>query len=373
MRKEKTEKDMDELERARQIIDETDREMAALFEKRMEAARTIGFYKKERGLPIYAPEREKALIEKNAALIADPTVRAHYMQFLQHTMNASKRYQRELISGARVAYSGIVGAFANIAAERIFPEGQLVSFPGFPEAYRAVESGDCEQAVLPIENSYVGEVGQVMDLMFQGTLYINAVYTLRIRQNLLAVPGARLSDITKVVSHPQALSQCRDYISGHGFEAVEASNTAVAAQSVADAADIHTAAIASAETADLYGLTVLDHDIQTSFQNATRFAVFSRVRNQETNGRKDCRFMLMFTVRNEAGSLAKAIDVIGSCGFNMSALRSRPLGSLAWQYYFYLEAAGDIFSAEGQAMLKKLEKNCEMLKVIGAFPEPGEL
>ena len=121
---------MDEMERARLEIDEADREMAALFEKRMEAAKTIAFYKKERGLPIYVPERERAVISKNAALIQDPGIRAHYIQFLQHTMNASKRYQRELISGARIAYSGIVGAFANIAAERIFPEGHDQALTG---------------------------------------------------------------------------------------------------------------------------------------------------------------------------------------------------------------------------------------------------
>ena len=83
--------------------------------------------------------------------------------------------------------------------------------------------------------------------------------------------------------------------------------------------------------------------------------------------------MLMFTVKNEAGALAKAIDVIGAYGFNMSALRSRPLGSLAWQYYFFLEAAGDIFSPDGQAMLRILSAVCDMLKVVGSFKEPAEL
>ena len=364
---------MDELEKARLEIEAIDKEMAALFVRRMEAAKEIGAYKKTRGLPIYQPERESSLIKKNAEYIEDPMIRAHYVQFLQHTMNISRRYQREMMRGARIAYSGIAGAFANIAAERIFPQGQLVSFPGFEEAYRAVQDGDCEQAVLPIENSYVGEVGQVTDLMFKGPLFINAVYTLRIRQNLLALPGAHLSDIQKVISHPQALGQCRDYIVSHGFAQEEASNTAVAAEAVSKGMDIHTAAIASLETAEQYGLQVLDHDIQTSMENATRFAVFSRVQNDEAKGRKDSRFMLMFTVRNEAGSLAKAIDVIGAYGFNMSALRSRPLGGLAWQYYFCLEAGGDIFSPDGQAMLRKLQKNCDMLKVIGNFPEPSEL
>ncbi|MBR3641971.1 MAG: bifunctional chorismate mutase/prephenate dehydratase, partial [Parasporobacterium sp.] len=254
-----------------------------------------------------------------------------------------------------------------------FPEAALVSFPGFPEAYRAVETGDCEHAVLPIENSYVGEVGQVTDMMFQGSLYINAVHTLRIRQNLLAVPGAHMSDIERVISHPQALAQCRDYIASHGFTAVEAGNTAVAAEQVARGADIHTAAIASQETAETYGLAVLDHDIQTSHENATRFAVFSRVQNKSPQEKEASRFMLMFTVRNEAGSLAKAIDIIGEYGFNMSSLRSRPLGSLAWQYYFFIEAHGDIFSAKGREMLGRLQNTCGMLKVVGNYPEPEEL
>ena len=346
--------------------------MAALFEKRMDAARAVALYKKERGLPIYVPEREKQLIERNSQLIKDDSIRAHYVQFLQHTMNVSKRYQREFIEGTRIAYSGVEGAFANIAAGRIFPEGTLVGFPGFAEAYQAVVTGDCDQAVLPIENSYAGEVSQVMDLMFRGNLYVNAVYTLRVQQNLLALPGAKISDITKVVSHPQALMQCRNYIKSHGFTAEEASNTAVAAAAVASGADIHTAAIASLETAELYGLTVLDHDINESAENATRFAVLSRIQNKSSEA-SEGRFMLMFTVRNEAGSLAKAIDIIGAYGFNMSALRSRPMGGLAWQYYFFVEAVGSIESPDGQAMLRKLSANCAMLKVVGNYPEPNEL
>ena len=362
---------MDKLEEARLAIQQADREIAALFEKRMEAAKTVAAYKKERGLPIFVPEVEKALIEKNASLISDPAVRAHYVRFLQHTFNASKRYQRELISGTRIAYSGIAGSFANIAAERIFPEGEAVGFNCFQDAYSAVEQGDCEQAVLPIENSYAGEVDQVADLMFRGSLYVNAVYTLRVRHSLLALPGAHLSDIRRVISHPQALAQCREYIKSRGFETAEAVNTAVAAETVSAGTDVHTAAIAAPETAELYGLTALDHDIQTSFQNATRFGVFSRVPNSRSG--RDSRFILMFTVRNEAGSLAKAINVVGEYGFNMSALRSNPLKSLAWQYYFYLEAGGDIFSPGGSAMLEMLKDNCDMLKIAGSFPEPEEI
>ncbi len=365
---------MEELSKAREIIDNTDREMAALFVRRMEAVRTIAAYKKERGLPIEVPEREQAVIEKNSAFVEDPLVRAHYVQFLQNTMQVSRDFQHKLIEGERIAYSGVEGAFANIAAKKIFPDGNMISCAGFRETYEAVLTGGCDHAVLPIENSYAGEVGQVMDLMFKGPLYVNSVYTLRIRQHLLGLPGTSASDIRKVISHPQALSQCRHYIRAHGFASEEASNTAVAAQRIAASGDRTIAAIASHETAELYGLSVLDHDINESGQNATRFAVFSRVRNAETSGSPhNNHFILLFTVRNEAGALARAIDIIGRYGFNMSALRSRPMGALAWQYYFYVEASGDLNTTEGKTMLGDLAGNCDMLKIAGCFPGEQEL
>ncbi|MBP5274423.1 MAG: chorismate mutase [Abditibacteriota bacterium] len=363
---------MNEQEEIRREIARTDKEMALLFEKRMKAAGRIAIHKKKRGLSVDSAETEKTFIENNSALISDPVLRAHYIKFLHNAISVFRSYQRELISGSRIAYSGIAGSFAAIAAERIFPDALTVNFPGFAEAWKAVAEGDCEQAVLPVENSYAGEVGQVADLMFHGSLFINAVYKLRIRQNLLAPKGSRISDIRTVRSHPQALSQCREYIKIHGFREEEAINTAMAAESVAREGDIHTAAIASMETAELYGLSVLDHDIQTSFSNETRFAVFSRVQNT-LNDKKTCRFMLMFTVRNEAGSLAEAISVIGRYGFNMCSLRSRPLGSSPWQYYFCMEAEGEIFSAEGREMMNALAKNCGILKIAGSFSEPEEI
>ena len=116
----------------------------------------------------------------------------------------------------KIAYSGIEGAFAYIAAQRIFPGQELLSFGDFRSAYEAVEKGDCDYAVLPIENSYAGEVGQVTDLMFQGGLFVNGVYTLNVLQNLLGVKGASLESVRKVISHPQALEQSGDFIAAHG-------------------------------------------------------------------------------------------------------------------------------------------------------------
>lgn len=360
---------MDKLNEARSQINEIDKQMAELFESRMQAAAVIAEYKKQHALPIYDAAREQALIERNAAYIKDYQIRSYYVRFLNDEMAVSKQYQESIISGTKVAYSGIEGAYANIAARQAFPYGKAVSYPDFKAAYTAVESGECDCCVLPIENSYAGEVGRVMDLMFSGSLYVNGIYTLRITHNLLGVPGAQLRDVKTVVSHPQALAQCAEYIRKNGYKTVEYANTATAAKAVKDAGDKSVAAIASAETARLYGLEKLDHHINESAVNSTRFAVFSRAENKNVNTTGDSRFMLMFTVKNEVGALAQALNVLGSYGFNMRALRSRPMKGLAWQYYFYIEAEGDETGQNGSDMLRHIALHCDKLKVVGHYSD----
>ena len=359
---------MDNLNEARMTINEIDQEMAALFEKRMKAAEVIAEYKKERGLPIYDAAREQQVIERNATFIKDYDVRSYYVRFLNDVMAVSKQYQERVISGAKIAYSGIEGAFADIAAKKIFPYGRAIAYPDFRSAYEAVERGECDCCVLPIENSYAGEVGAVMDLMFSGSLYVNGIYTLRIAQNLLGVEGASLKDIKTIVSHPQALAQCAEYIRKRGSKVVEYANTALAAKAVKDAGDPSMAAIASRETARLYGLEILDHDINESAVNSTRFAVFSRAENKHLST-DDGKFLLMFTVKNEAGALVQALNVLASYGYNMRALRSRPMKDLAWQYYFYIEAEGDETGQNGSDMLRHIALHCDMLKVVGHYSD----
>ena len=173
-----------------------------------------------------------------------------------------------------------------------------------------------------------------------------------------------LADIKKVVSHPQALSQCHDYIRSLGLETEECGNTAVAAKQVAQAQDKHVGAIASVETAEAYGLQVLQPNINASGENTTRFAVLSRV---PASSPSLSNSVLMFTVKNEAGSLAAAISIIGKYGYNMTALRSSPLRKQSWQYYFYTEIDGSTDTAEGKQMIEELNRVCDRLKVAGTF------
>ena len=357
---------MDTLNNARDTINQIDRQLAELFVKRMQAVKEVACYKEERGLPIFDPTREKEVLEKAASYVEDDALRSYYLLLQKELMRVSKAYQHTLIKGVRIAYSGVAGAFAAIASEKLFPEATLVPCRDFESAYRAVETGECELAVLPIENSHAGEVGEVLDLTYRGSLTITGVYDLSIRHHLLALEGATPADIKTVISHPQALDQCAAYIKEKGYAAERAVNTAVAAQTVVEKGDKSIAAIASRSTASLYGLTVLDHDVNESATNTTRFAVYSRVENQAGN-KKDRVFVLLFTVSNIAGALAKAVNVISAYGFNMRVLRSRPVKDKPFAYYFYAEAEGDERSENGKAMLRALSACCENLKLAGSY------
>lgn len=362
---------MNELDLARRTISEVDAEMAVLFQRRMEAVKQVAAYKKERGLPVLDPAREDRVIRTNAALVEDPLLREYYVRFLSDVMKTSRAFQTRLISGARIAYSGVPGAFAEEAVKKLFPDGDAIPCPDFPSAYRAVTDGDCDCAVLPIENSTAGEVGAVCDLIFSGPLFINNILDLAVEQNLLALPGVTLGEIRTVVSHPQALAQCAPFLREHGFETRDFGNTAQAARVVADTGDPSLAAIGTEEAARLCGLNVLAPKINESGQNTTRFAVLSRAEN-DAPGREDDNFFLVFSVKNQAGSLAEAIRIIGNHGYNMRSLHSRPLKTLLWNYYFYVEGEGNIRSENGREMLEQLGEVCDRLKLVGSYRAAGK-
>lgn len=358
---------MSGIDEYRKEIEEIDEKMASLFERRMEVAGGIAQYKKENGLPIFDSSREKFLIEKNVKYIKNPIFQDYYKEYLKDMMDISKKYQHTKVDGIKVAYSGIEGSFASIASEKIFPGATRVSYRNFKEAYEAVENGECEVAVLPIENSYAGEVGQVTDLMFKGHLTVTGVFELSVHQCLLGVPGSTVDSIKKVFSHPQALDQCAEFIGRHDIEARALDNTAVAAKKVSDMKDITVGAIASIETAELYGLTVIQESINESATNVTKFAVFAKhvPPVQEISGYKTS--ILMFTVKNAAGTLADAISVIGKYGYSMHVIRSRPLKDINWQYYFYTEIEGKLANENGANMLEELESKCDRVKVVGTY------
>lgn len=357
------------LEEIRQEIDAIDAQMAALFERRMEQARRVAEFKKAHGLGISDPAREEALVLRNAERVSDGDIREYYINFEKKVIGLSCDWQHRLMHGMKVAYSGVPGAFAYIAASRLFPGAELVACPDFAQAYASCEAGETDAAVLPFENSFSGEVSTVTDLMFSGSLSVNRVIEVEVEQNLLGLPGTGKSQIRKVYSHPQALSQCAEYLRKNGYEAREFANTALAARKVAEKQDPACAAIGTAEAAQLYGLEVLEARINTSRTNTTRFAAFSRIAHldRDDKGKMGKHFILMFTVKNEAGALAQTLNIIGAHNYNMYNLHSRPMKELLWNYYFFVELDGDIATEEGRSMLRELAPLCDRLKLVGSF------
>ncbi|MBO4693522.1 MAG: chorismate mutase [Clostridia bacterium] len=356
---------MSNLDEARKSINEIDKQMAPLFEARMDAVGRIADYKREHGLSVEDSAREQKLRESNCKLIRNDDYKSYYVSFQNAVMDISKSYQHRLLDGMRIAFSGAKGAFADITAAKIFPDGEQIGFRDFKAAYDSVARGECDSVVLPLENSVGGDVGTVMDLCFFGTLFVNGIYETEIIQNLIAIKGTSIGDIKTVVSHPQALSQCSEYIRKNGFETMESVNTAVAAKYVSESKRGDLAAIGSAFAAKEFGLSILESHINESGSNTTRFAVLSRA--AKAPDKNDDRFILLFTVKNIAGALGKAVSIIGEHGFNLRALKSRPTKELVWNYYFYAEGEGNINSDKGKKMLSSLKNYCLDIKVLGSF------
>ncbi len=350
---------------ARKTIGEIDKEIAALFERRMKAAEDVAVYKKVNGIPVEDLVREEQLIESNSVLVENDEIRSYYISFLKNVMKLSKDYQHKLIDGMRVAYSGVKGAFAEIAVKRLFPDCVPVACTDFKSAYKAVENGECEIAVLPIENSYEGDVARVMDLTYFGSLYINGVYDMTIEQHLFGSADSTRTSIKTVVSHPQALGQCYQFIEENGYSVREAVNTAVAAELVAKENDSSLGVICSLEAGNEYGLKLIDRKINKDNANTTRFAVYSRI--PRDNSADQNGFIVLFTVRDEAGSLGNAISVFGEFGYNLKALKSRPSKDVIWNYYFFLEGEGHLTEEAEKEMINKLSSVCTNVRLVGKY------
>lgn len=359
---------MKDLNEIRKKIDNIDKDVAKLFCDRMNLCKEVAEFKKQNSMPIHDAKREEVIIDNNLKLINEEELKPYYVNFLKSFLNISKEYQRSLLTGLKVAYSGIEGAYGYIAASRMYPKCELVSNSNFAKAFRSVEDGLCDRAVLPIENSFAGDVGEVMDLIFSGSLYINRIFDLEVEHNLMVNPGVKLSDVEIIVSHPQALAQCSKIIEELNLKTIEEVNTAFAAKRLKESNDKKVAVIASKETADAYGLTILKEKINNSDLNTTRFASFSRILSNYKNvGASKKNFIIVFTVKNVAGALAKCLDIIGAHGFNMRNLRSRPMKDLMWTYYFFCEIEGDLESNDAKNMMVALNTFCDRLKIVGNY------
>ena len=358
---------MDKLMQAREAIGAIDKEIAALFEQRMNAVRLVSEYKIEHGLPIYDAAREDALIAKNTAMIGDEELRSYYVDFLRNTMRVSRNFQAKLSEGMRVAFSGVEGAFASIAAGKIFDRCVRVPFHDFRSAYHAVVSGDCDCAVLPIENSTAGSVKKVYELMLHHNFHIVRSVRIKIDHNLLARRGAKLENIREIVSHEQAINQCSSFLRSLGdIKITIAPNTALAAKMVAESGRDDIAALSSRFCAELYGLETLSEAVQDMGNNHTRFICISK--DAEIYPGAD-KLTLMLVTPNKPGALYNVLSCFNALGVNMTKLESCPIPERDFESMFYFDFTVSVYSNNLERLLCELEARGERYKLLGAYSE----
>jgi prephenate dehydratase len=274
-----------------------------------------------------------------------------------------------------VAYQGEPGAFGEEAAMGWFGPGATPKqMPTFSTVCAAVESGEADAGVLPLENSLAGTVGDALDALAAGSLRVVGEIMLPIRHQLLALPGVELPAIRRVSSHWQALAQCDRYLAGRGWQVVPAADTAGAARELAASDDRAAAVIASRAAAERYQLEILDSDIQDADHNMTRFAVLVAASAAmpspagplaPTNDERET--LLTFETGHRPGDLVRALAALADAGINLSRIESRPSGDGPWRYRFLVQVGGDAEAEPLRGALIGLREHTRSMRVLGSF------
>jgi prephenate dehydratase len=265
----------------------------------------------------------------------------------------------------KVAIQGERGAFSHQAALRLVRGADVLACATSAEVFDALDSGRAKAAVIPVENTLAGPVGEHLDLLLERDVFIHAETRLRIEHQLIAAPGSKLKDIRRVLSHPVALDQCRNFFRRHrGISAVPFYDTAGSVKHIMEEHLRDTAAIASGQAAKEYGGKVLKSGLEDNKQNFTRFFLINKKKRISAGADKTS---LVFLLKNVSGALFKALSVFALRDLDLSKIESRPVRGRPWEYRFYV----DVMRGDDQAMrlaLKHLEEIAGMVKVLGVYP-----
>ena len=377
-----------DLTEIRQEIDGIDQELVRLFCARMNLSAQVADYKKANNLPIFVPARERAILQKVARMAGSEMenyTRVLYSMLFELSRSYQSKRNGEIsplyqtISQAIehtpklfpqspiVACQGVEGAYSQIACEKIFKSPLIMYFKSFDAVFNAIEQGMCQYGILPIENSTAGSVTKVYDLMIRHNFSIVRTFRLKIDHNLLANPGAALSDIKTIYSHEQAISQCSDFLhSLPGVNVVPVENTALASEMVAKSGSKEVAALSSRSCAELYGLQCLAASVQDKGNNRTRFICISK--NLEIYPGADKTSIMMVTP-HKPGALYKVLARLYTLGINVTKLESRPIPDREFEFMFYFDLETSIYSEEYVQLMCELDELCEEFKYLGSYTE----
>ncbi len=376
---------MKDLSEIRKEIDEIDRRIVALYEERMKLTTEVAEYKISTGKPVLDKTREREKLARVKELVQTEENCYDVGELFEQIMALSRKRQYQMLiqhgqgqetgfvpvdrlpfTSHKVVYQGTEGAYSQIAMKAYFGEetdGYHVDT--WRDAMEAISSGEADYAVLPIENSSAGIVGENFDLLVEYGNFIVAEQTIKVEHALLGLPGSSLSDITCVYSHPQALMQSVDFLDEHkDWKRIKAKNTAIAAKKILEDGRKDQAAIASAVTADIYGLEILKDHINYSEENSTRFIIVS--------GRKICRkgadkISICFEISHESGSLYHMLSHMIFNNLNMVKIESRPIKDKSFEYRFFVDMEGNLRDGAVQNALKGLQEGALSIKVLGNY------
>ena len=380
---------MTELEQYRQEIDRIDGELVQLFLERMAVTGKVGEYKQRAGIPVLDAGREKQVIAAKTALTDDPARKADVAALYEEIMAISRRQQRKLVregaeepgyaayaaalaarrepvAAPRVVYQGEPGCYSEEAAVGFFgPEVSSRGLAWFPDVFAALERGEADYAVLPVENSSTGSIRQVYDLLAQYNYYVVGECQVKVEHCLMALPGVALEDIHTVYSHEQGLMQCERYLDAHwGWRRVPTLDTAGSAKQVAESGDRTAAAICSRRAAQIYGLHFLAEGVNYNAMNHTRFVVVSPVLELRPGRNK---ISAVFRLPHQSGSLHEILTVFAVQGLNLLKIESRPIPGRGWEYLFFLDFTGDLAAPEMDGVLHGLGQLAAEFRILGNF------
>ena len=268
----------------------------------------------------------------------------------------------------RIAYQGEPGSNSDAACREVFPAAESVPCGTFEDVFAAVDDGQADLAMIPVENSIAGRVADIHHLLPESGLHIVGEHFMPIHFALLAVPGATEADVTTVRSHSHALGQCRQFIRDHGWRSVVADDTAGAAREIAEAGDPAVAALAPVLAAELYGLDVLAHDVEDEHHNTTRFLILARQAATPPVDSGPVITTFVFRVRNVPAALYKAMGGFATNGVNMTKLESYQLGGTFSATQFYADVEGHPDERPLRLALEELAFYTAYLGVLGTYP-----
>ena len=372
------------LEEYRKQIDVVDDEIVRLFQERMAIAAKIAAYKKEQGMPILQPARERAKLAEVSAKSREDM--QSYMRVLYSLLfelsrtyqekgnrtplyekieNAIENTPRLFPQSATVACQGVEGAYSQVACEKFFKNPQILYFRNFDGVFSAIESGFCRYGILPIENSTAGSVKMVYDLMVEHNFSIVRSTRMKVDHCLLAKSDK--CHIREIFSHEQAIAQCASFIKSLGdVKVTVCENTAIAAQMVANSECDDVAALSSRICAELYGLRILKNAVQDDGNNHTRFLCISK--DTEIYPGAD-KTSVMMVLPHKPGALYKVLARLYALGINLLKLESRPIPERDFEFMFYLDLETSVYSEEFVQLMCEIGGICEEFKYLGSYLE----